>query len=243
MTSPVAGAVSTALDSMPVLSTLMPARRRWQPHLSGISKDARVRRHVALTFDDGPDRTSTPYFLDLLVERGVHATFFLLGAHLAAHGEVVERMVADGHEVAVHGWDHRATPFTRPRSLASQLWWTAHTLRAMTGRPIRWYRPAYGVLTRAARGAAEEAGLTPVLWSAWGRDWEAGATPTRIVTTVQRHLEPGGTVLLHDTDRTSAPDSWRSTLEATRILLDDWSTQGLRVGSLSEHHLAPTLAS
>ena len=65
-----------------------------------------VTRHVALTFDDGPDRDSTPAFLGLLDALDVRATFFVLGAHLGDRG-LVREMAAAGHEIGVHGWDHR----------------------------------------------------------------------------------------------------------------------------------------
>jgi peptidoglycan-N-acetylglucosamine deacetylase len=66
-------------------------------------------------------------------------------------------------------------------------------------------------------------------------DWSRSATPESIVRTVNQSLRPGGTVLLHDTDRTSAPGSWRRTLVATRSLLDKWAALEVPVGPLGEH--------
>ncbi len=123
----------------------------------------------------------------------------------------------------------------RPGQLRREVRDTVELLTWLTGEPVRWYRPPYGVLTTEALVAARAAGLRTVLWTAWGRDWEAGATPARIVATVERRLAPGGTVLLHDTDRTSAPRSWERTLAASETLLTRWDRGDAVVGPLRDH--------
>ncbi|MEO6510756.1 MAG: polysaccharide deacetylase family protein, partial [Nocardioides sp.] len=100
---------AAALAAAPSLVSIGPVRRVltpavWSPRLSGLSADARGR--IALTFDDGPDRASTPRFLSLLEGLGVRATFFLLGRHVDDPG-LVRAMSGAGHELGVHGWDHR----------------------------------------------------------------------------------------------------------------------------------------
>ena len=229
----VAGAAGAAavVQAFPALTSIAPLRRSLLPRLSGHSR----RHHIALSFDDGPDPLSTPHFVDLLAERGVHATFFLLGSY-AVHEQALVRDLADaGHEVAVHGWTHACLALVPPRRLADELTRTREVLEDTTGAPVRLYRPPYGVQTAAGVWAARRAGLQTVLWSAWGVDWAAGATPGTIADRVTRAVRPGGTVLLHDTDRTSAPDSWRRTLVATATLLDRWREDGIPVGPLREH--------
>ncbi|GAA5022832.1 hypothetical protein GCM10025734_79430 [Kitasatospora paranensis] len=101
--------------------------------------------------------------------------------------------------------------------------------------PPRWYRPPYGVLSLAALAAARRLDLTPVLWTHWGRDWTAAATPDSVLRTLTRAPLGGGTVLLHDSDVTSAPGAWRSALGALPGLLEQCRKQGLTVGPLGEH--------
>jgi peptidoglycan/xylan/chitin deacetylase (PgdA/CDA1 family) len=91
------------------------------------------------------------------------------------------------------------------------------------------------VLTASTLRATKRLGMTPVLWTAWGRDWEAKATPQSVFTTVNDRLGGGGTVLLHDSDCTSAPGSWQRTLAALPRLLDEIERRDLRVGTLGEH--------
>ena len=215
----------------PALSSIGPLRRWSTPTLSGIGSYHRV----ALTYDDGPDRRSTPAFLELLQQHDVRATFFLLGEHVATHRSLVTRMAAAGHELGVHGWDHTCVLLKRPSVLQEELRRTRSIIEDAGGSPVRWYRPPYGVLSTPALLAARSAGLQTTLWSAWGRDWERRATPARIVRTVETTLRPGGTVLLHDTDRTSAPESWRHTLTASHHLLGAWADQRLPAGPLADH--------
>lgn len=231
----VTGAASAVAltQAAPLVTTIAPLRRTALPVLSGISR----RHHIALTFDDGPDRASTPYFLDLLADRGVQATFFLLGAHVAEAQDLVREMAAAGHELAVHGWTHENLSLVPPGRLARELEVTRELIEGITGQAVRWYRPPYGVLTAAGVYAARRARLQTILWSAWGCDWTRRATPASIVRTVDRAVRPGGTVLLHDTDRTAAPGSWRNTLGATELLLDRWAGLDVPVGPLRAHGL------
>ncbi|NUR08174.1 MAG: polysaccharide deacetylase family protein [Nocardioidaceae bacterium] len=225
-----AGAAA-ATQLAPAVLTIGPVRRRVAPRLAGQGRPG----HVALTFDDGPDPRSTPRFLTLLERYDVRATFFLLGAHVAESWRLVAEMAERGHEVAVHGWDHRCTAAKRPGALADQVRRAADVVQRASGQHVERYRPPYGVLTAETFHAARRAGLETVLWSAWGRDWEQRATPASVVRTVDRTLTDGGTVLLHDTDRTSAPRSWRVTLSATEVLLQRWADGGQPVGPLREH--------
>jgi len=108
-----------------------------------------------------------------------------------------------------------------------------------TGRDQRWFRPPYGTLSGGGVLAARRQGLRTVLWSTWGRDWRADATPATVVADVERHLAPGATVLLHDSDCTSAPQAWRSALGALEPLAELFQSRGLVVGLLGEHGLGP----
>ncbi|MFI9245417.1 polysaccharide deacetylase family protein [Streptomyces sp. NPDC053086] len=200
------------------------------------------RRHIALTFDDGPDPVSTPRFLDALDELGVRATFFVVGEHVVRHPAVIRETVRRGHELGVHGWRHDR-PW-RP-AFARDAEEVARTVRAvhdLTGHRPLWYRPPYGILTMSRWRAARRAGLRTVLWSAWGRDWTAGATPESVRARVAADLRGGGTVLLHDSDRYSASGCWHATLGALPALVRGCREAALEVGPLCEHGPATTPA-
>ncbi len=229
---PLALAGLAGLDLLPGL-TRLPAVRDRLPRLNG---DGRPD-HVALTFDDGPDPASTPAFLDLLDDLGVRATFFVLGSMVERAPGLARELALRGHEVGVHGWDHRSLALRGPVSTRRQITRSVDTLRHRVGVDPVWWRPPYGVLTTAGLVSARRAGLAPVLWSSWGRDWTDHATAHSVTATVADRLGPGATVLLHDSSCTSAPGSWRSALGALTGVVALAREQGLTVGPLGEHGL------
>jgi peptidoglycan/xylan/chitin deacetylase (PgdA/CDA1 family) len=218
-----------AVHAAPAL-TARPPLRRALPRLEGIGRPG----GVALTFDDGPDPAGTPAVLEQLDRLGWRATFFLLGTQVRRHPGVARAVVAAGHEVALHGDQHR-NHLTRPaRWVRRDLERALGDVTAVTGvRPV-WFRPPYGVLSAGSLRAAAALGLTPVLWSAWGRDW-LGSSGADVVDQLRRGLADGGTLLLHDSDCTSTPGSWRATAAALPLLAEELDRRGLAVRPLGEH--------
>lgn len=224
-------AAAVGAHVLPSIASVPAIHHRLLPHLSGRSD----RPHVALTFDDGPDPTSTPTILDELARLQVRATFFVLGAQLQRHAEVGRRIVDERHEVAVHGWRHRPHLLRTPWGVAADIARTIDCIRCVTGVAPRFWRPPNGVLTGAGIVAARWHSLQPVLWTADGRDWDARATPDSVVSGIGARLTDGGTVLLHDSDITSAPGSWRVTVQALPGLIALCADRGLSVGPLGDH--------
>ena len=214
----------------PGLTGLAPVRRLF-PGLAGTG----AADHVALTFDDGPDPRSTPRFLAALAAHRVHATFFLLGPMVQAAPQLAAEIAAAGHEIGVHGWAHRYATVRGPRALHDDLARACDTIAAATGAVPRLYRPPYGVLSASALIAARSLRLRPILWSTWGREWAAGATPASVQATLASTLAGGATVLLHDSDAAAPPGSAAAALGALPWLLDECTRRGLRVGPLAEH--------
>ena len=233
-TMAVAGASGAlAAHAAPALSNVDVLRRRFLPGLSGIGTPG----HVALTFDDGPDPASTPAFLEALDRLGWRATFFMLGSMVDRAPALAAEVAAAGHEVAVHGYAHRSELFRPPAVVGDDLARAVDAVSAATGRALRWFRPPYGTLSAGGVLAARRQRLRTVLWSTWGRDWRAQATPATVVADVEEHLGPGATVLLHDSDCTSAPGAWRSALGALEPLAELFAAQGLAPGPLGAHGL------
>ncbi|MET8626462.1 polysaccharide deacetylase family protein [Kitasatospora sp. NPDC004669] len=146
--------------------------------------------------------------------------------------------IADaGHEIAVHGWAHRPLLLRGPHATYQDLRRARDTIADLTGRAPHWFRPPYGIMTTAAHLSARRLGLTPVLWTTWGEDWTSRATPDSVHRTVTADLHGGGTILLHDSDCTSAPAAWQSTLGALPSLLDHCAANGWQVGPLRDHGL------
>ncbi len=201
------------------------------PRLAGMGRPD----HLALTFDDGPDPDATPAVLEVLDRLGVTATFFMLGAQVARHPQVAAAVVAAGHEAAVHGFTHRNHLARGPIDVCRDVTHAASVVAAATGTRPTWFRPPYGVMTAASLVATRRAGLRPVLWTAWGRDWE-DRIPAQVAATVRGQLAPGGTVLLHDSDcTTQVAGSWRATVVALPLLAELADQLGCQLGPLRDH--------
>jgi len=222
----------------PGLTALAPVRRRMRgvtPVLTGEGRPG----HLALTFDDGPDPASTPRFLAELDRLGWRATFFMLGSLAALAPGLVEEVMSAGHEVALHGHSHVNHLARTPWAVLEDVRRARATIGGITGSAPRWIRPPYGVLSGASVVAARRERLGIVLWSAWGRDWTETASAVSVADEVDRHLAlttpgSGPTVLLHDSDCTSAPGSWRAALGALPVLAERWGGR-YQVGTVSEH--------
>lgn len=224
------------LHVAPAAASWRQARNRLLPGLAGVGRPG----HVALTFDDGPDPASTPAFLDELDRLGWRATFFLLGSQVERAPGLAKEIVRRGHEVGVHGMVHTS-------HLRRPWWWTSNDLaRAVgvvsdaAGQAPAWFRPPYGALAASSIVAARRAGLRTVLWTTWGRDWRPVSTPENVAALVSATEVAGPTVLLHDSDVSSAPGCWRSALGALSTLSERWEDAGWQVGPLAEHGIGQT---
>ena len=152
-------------------------------------------RVAALTFDDGPDPESTPALLDLLARHGAKGTFFLVGKRAAKHPALVGRLLAEGHAIGNHSWDHPALPTLPAAAVAAQL---RRAAAAIGGPRLRLMRPPYGDQSLASHLAARRLGYEVVTWSLVGADW-AENDGTAIARRILDGLHPGVIVLLHDT--------------------------------------------
>jgi peptidoglycan-N-acetylglucosamine deacetylase len=210
------------------------ARRALAPSLLGRGRPT----SVALTFDDGPHPQGTPAVLDMLDDLGWSSTFFVLGAQARRHPELLTETARRGHEIAVHGDEHRYLIARTPRAAYDDMRRARDTVADLTGVEPRWWRPPYGVLSGPALVVAHRLHLRPVLWSAWGRDWRADATADSVVRDLVAAPVAGGTLLLHDSDVMSAPGSWRTTLAALPLLAARLSRLNLTVTALRDHVVA-----
>jgi peptidoglycan-N-acetylglucosamine deacetylase len=187
---------------------------------------------VALTFDDGPDR-GLDAFLGLLEGAGARATFFVVGEQVERDPGRLKEIVSCGHEVAVHCHRHRNHLRLTPRQVAEDMRVAGGVIEEAAQRPARFFRPPYGVFNLASWIESGRQDWERVLWSRWGRDWGALATPRSIADEIGRP-EPGDILLLHDSDRYATPGSWQNTLGALPIILERLYARGLRARSAGE---------
>lgn len=155
-------------------------------------------RVLALTYDDGPDPHSTPAVLDTLRRYDEVATFFVLADAARRFPGVVRRIVSEGHEVALHGIDHRSLLRMTTAQARRTLRDARDAVAQISGRPVRLFRPPYGQITVAQARVVRRLGMTLVIWSGVAGDWIDAPVET-IVGNVIARVFPGSILLLHDT--------------------------------------------
>jgi peptidoglycan-N-acetylglucosamine deacetylase len=185
-------------------------------------------RGYALTFDDGPHPDGTPAVLEILAHAGVRATFFLVGEQVRRNPALAGEIAVAGHEIGLHCDRHRNLLRLAPWQVRADIARARDTIETVTGRTIGLYRPPYGVLNATALRQARSHGWRTLLWSQWGRDWEARATAASIAERVTDGVQEGSVLLLHDADDYSAPGSWRRTAAALPRVLDVLAERGLQ---------------
>jgi peptidoglycan/xylan/chitin deacetylase (PgdA/CDA1 family) len=212
-------------------TALLPQGRRLFPAITQVQ----ATEAIALTFDDGPDQ-GLDAFLTLLEEYSARATFFVVGEQVNRAPSRLEEILSCGHEIAVHCQRHRNHLRLTPRQTVEDMRRAKETIEEAAGQPTRLFRPPYGVFNLASWLEADRQGWRRVLWARWGRDWEVLATPRYIADKIG-WPRAGDVLLLHDSDRYAAPDSWRNTLAALPIILERVFALGLLacpVGELVE---------
>lgn len=156
---------------------------------------------VSLTFDDGPDERYTPKLLDVLRDVGVHATFFVIVDKALRHPDLIERMMAEGHDVQVHGQRHWFVPWLPPQAALRQVNGAAGALRQRFGLQTRFYRPTWGLCNLLSFLPWFRRNHRLVTWSVMVGDWrvtDAGELLRRIL----QKLHAGAIICLHDSDET-----------------------------------------
>ncbi|MFC7010284.1 polysaccharide deacetylase family protein [Streptomyces viridiviolaceus] len=159
--------------------------------------DCRRARCIALTFDAGPSENSAR-LLDILKEKQVPATFFLLGKrHIDTYPELVARMADEGHEVASHTWTHRILTEIEPDEIREELERPNEEIERLTGQRPTLMRPPQGRTDDTVHEICRELGLAEVLWSVTAKDYRT--TDSDLIT--ERVLDQSsrdGIILLHD---------------------------------------------
>lgn len=203
-------------------SYLLPGLAGWMwPALReplGVEDHTSSGTGYALTFDDGPHPQGTPAILEILARERVSATFFLIGEQVRRNPALVREIVAAGHGIGLHCDRHRNLLRLAPWQVRADIARAQETIEAATGCAIGLYRPPYGILNASALRIAREHDWRTLLWSHFGKDWEARATPESIAARVTDGVGEGSILLLHDADDYSAPGSRRTVAALPRVL-------------------------
>ena len=188
-------------------------------------------RAVALTFDDGPNPDATPAILDALGERGVKATFFILGRHAERWPELVARVAREGHSVGNHGYYHRKLHFKSPSYVRDDLRLGTERIESATGRRPALFRAPHGFRSPWVTPIAKSLGQRTVGWSLGVWDSDRPGVET-IAERIVSGARPGSILLLHDGDGYDPGGDRMQTARAVPIIVDRLLEQGFRFSVL-----------
>jgi peptidoglycan/xylan/chitin deacetylase (PgdA/CDA1 family) len=183
---------------------------------------------VALTFDDGPNATTTPRILDDLERAKVPATFFVLGIQIAGHEAVLQRMHRSGHQIGNHSWGHPNLTKLTPEQLHHEVHDTQAAIVAAGLPAPTTFRPPYGAINPVVEQAV---GMSIMLWNEDPKDW-AAEKPEQVVQAVVSAARPGGIIDMHDIYETTA--------QALPQIIAELKARGYHFVTVSElHDLTP----
>jgi peptidoglycan/xylan/chitin deacetylase (PgdA/CDA1 family) len=182
--------------------------------------------YIAMTFDDGPHATNTPRLLDMLKQRGIKATFFMVGQCAAEYPAIVKRIAAEGHEVANHSWSHPQLTKLTDEGVKEQLKKTHDAIVAGCGVAPKVMRPPYGAFSeRQRRWAAGEFGYKTILWDVDPLDWKV-RNSAHVESEILKHTVNGSIILSHDIHK--------STVDAMPDTLDKLTAKGFKFVTVSQ---------
>ena len=188
---------------------------------------------LALTYDDGPNAHHTANLLNALAAADVRATFFTLGNRAVAYPELMQRIIADGHEIGNHSQNHRYLAFCCQDTIRHEISQAQANITAVSGHSPQLFRPPYGCRDDRVIAIAEALGLKVIQWSITARDWRCLGV-TKIVATIMSQVRPGAIVLLHDGDCRALAADRSQTVEATKIIIPQLRQRGYRLVTISE---------
>ena len=183
---------------------------------------------IALTFDAGTEGGgAAPQILEILRERGLHLTFFLSGHWVDHNPELAQQIVADGHEIANHSYDHPDLTHLSDSQIVWELDYTDQVVSDVMGAHTRpYFRPPFGSRNARVLQVAAASGFRSIYWTIDSGDWLPRATPGGVADKILRYAAPGDIVVEHVGSEASAA--------ALPIVLDELTQRGLRIGTVSQ---------
>lgn len=190
-------------------------------------------QQIGITFDISWGEQTAEPILDILKQKGIHATFFLSSPWASKHEALIKRMVADGHEIASHGNRHVDLNTLSPGELEKEILTAQGILENISGQKITLLRPPNGAYDNKVITVSQKLGYRVIQWSVDSLDWKRPG-PEAVVNNVLNGIRnghgarPGDIILFHASD--SAPD----TIKALPVVIDRLKSQKYELVPVSE---------
>lgn len=212
------------------LNAVLPANHFYGPVYSEVRTNQKL---VALTFDDGPYPPYTDQLLDLLKEKQVPATFFVIGQNVAKHPELLLRIAAEGHQVGNHTYNHVDLLKVDRQTIINEIEKTNQVIARIIGYVPSVMRPPHGFRDAVVMDIMAEYKLKVVEWSVASRDWVNPGAEVIAERTLSK-VQNGSVILLHDGDGVAAKLPRSQTIAATRIIIDKLLAEGYQFVTVDE---------
>ncbi len=211
------------------LHTMAPWSQLYGSNFQGVAPGT---KQLALTYDDGPNDPHTSRLLEALSKHNAKATFFLLGKYVKQRPEIVREIVAAGHDVGNHTWDHPLLIKCSAKETRRQLTDTQQIISDACGVVPTLFRPPFGGRRPGTFAVARSLGLTPVMWNVTCYDWSAKSNES-IEAKARRRIRGGEVVLLHDGGHLQFGTDRQWTVKATANLLREYRDKGFEFVSVT----------
>jgi len=193
----------------------------------------RGSRLLALTYDDGPNDPYTWRMMEVLDRHGVKATFFLLGRFVQQKPEIARALVAAGHAIGIHTWDHPNLILTSSAETRHQLLKTRQAILDVTGVDPTIFRPPFGGRRPASLRVARALGLQPIMWNVSCHDWKAKSAD-EIFARAERQIRGGDVILLHDGEYHRIGVDRSRSVEATDRIVSRFKPDGYQFTTIPQ---------
>lgn len=204
--------------------------RKWNKNLKEQRKEKGLE-HIYLTFDDGVHSKYTKEVLKVLKDYSIHATFFVVAEFAENNPEIVNEIKKDGHVIGLHSLSHKNEILQTPGNIKKDFSMSMEILKKLGVKP-KFFRPPWGHFSLSGIKEMKKGNFNIVLWNVMVGDWKGSITSQEIADRLLRKTEKGDIICLHDGRGTNhAP---KRTVEALKIVLPIWKSQGFNFGTLEE---------
>lgn len=183
--------------------------------------------YIALTFDDGPYGTPTNQILDILKEKNVKATFFVVGKNVEKYPEIAIRELVEGHVVGNHSYDHAHMGEYSADQLDTNLQKSEKVIVQTIGVAPALFRAPYGMTSPTMITDLSEEKFTYVGWNEDPDDWDFTDQPSdKVLKDVLQHARPDGVIILHDGRDVQVNYPRSNTISALPYIIDHLRNRG-----------------
>jgi peptidoglycan-N-acetylglucosamine deacetylase len=172
-------------------------------------------KKIYLSFDDGPHPVATAFVLDQLAAYGAKASFFCIGKNVVAEPAIYQRILAEGHSVGNHTYEHLNGWKTADEN------YIADTMHAARYIQSNLFRPPYGRIKRSQIKHLQQKGMRVIMWDVLSADFDTSLTAQASLSYVLYHTKPGSIVLFHDSEK-----AWERMSVALPAVLKHFTSEG-----------------